>query len=353
MYPSYTSEPNPGNADTMLSTFTFEEIYDLIQKKFIDMLPKYALDAKPLFIFDDIPLGTGNMRQYDESDFSSFARTKPEGVAAAKANFTIGYHKQMRMKRIALEFDLTYEARTQNQWYRVEEITQQLIQTVPYRLNLDMTQLAVTFAQSSSYVDMDGFTIDTTTGDGQPIASAAHTLSQNPTTYTNIVAGAPQFSKSGLIAAETVAKNNIMDNFGVPRIMSWTHIFCANTPNVKENIKQFLFSTSDNTQANPAVENTYKNRYEMLVLSQIDTDANGQRDTSKSNWWGIAALGGAVRGDRLQAYYGQWEAPNMKPAPTNGNNADDFSKDIWKYGVRGGYGLTVVSPKGIIYSFAS
>lgn len=344
-------ESNPGQQGTLLSTYTFNEIYDLIQKRFIDMLPKYPIDAKPLFIYEGIPQQSGNTRQFDESDFSSFARTKPEGVPAAKGVFGIGYHKIMTTKRVALEFDLTYEARTQNQWYKVTEITANLIQTVPYRTNLDMTQ-RVTFANVSSYVDMDGFTIDTTTGDGLSLANAAHTLAFSPTTYTNIVPGGPQFSKSALQSAETVAKNNIYDNFGIPHVMTWTHIFLANTPVLKENVKQFLRSISDVTQANPEVVNTYKDKYEMLVLTQLDTDANGFRNTAKSNWWGIAALGGSIRGDRFQAFYGEWEAPHMKPT-VDGGNADDFSKDIWKFGVRGGYGLVTVSPKGFIISLAA
>lgn len=341
-------ESNPGNQAPLLTTFTFDEIYDRVQKKFIDMLPKYPIDAKPLFIFESIPEQTGNTRQYDESDFSSFARTKPEGVPAAKGIFGIGYHKIMTMKRIALEFDLTYEARTQNQWYKVTEITAGLIQTVPYRINLDMTQ-RVTFAMSSSYVDMDGYTIDTTTGDGLSLANAAHTLAFSATTYTNLVPGSPQFSKSALQSAEIIARNNTYDNFGIPRTMNWTHIFCSGQSTTKENIKQFLHSISDNTQANPNVMNTYKDSYEILILQQLDTDANGGRDVSKSNNWGIAALGGSIRGDRFQAFYGEWEAPHMKPT-VDGGNADDFSKDVWKFGVRGGYGIVTVAPKGFILS---
>ncbi len=344
-------EPNPGNQGTFLNTYSFNEIYDLIKKTFVEMLPLYPIDAKPMFIFEAIPQMAGNTKQFNEIDFSSFARTKPEGVATSKASMGIGYHKVMTMKRIGLEFDLTYEARTQNQWYRVNDITSQLIKTVPYRMNLDMTHKITTFANAASYVDMDGFTIDTTTGDGLSIANAAHTLAFSSQTFTNIVTGAPQFSKSAFESALRIARNNTFDNFGIPHVMNWTHIFTTDDPTLKANVMQFLNSISDNTQANPGVNNVYKNRCEHIVLTQLDTDPNGFRNTAKSNWWGIAALGGSSRGDKLQAYYGEWEAPNMKPAPTNGNNADDFSKDIWKYGVRGGYGLTVVRPQGIIYSF--
>lgn len=350
---TYTNEPNPGSSSPLLSTLTFEQIYNLIEKKFVQSVPKYPIDAMPLYIMDPIPYQTGNQRQYDEEDFSSFAHTKPQGVPAAKGTFGIGYYKQLFIKRIALEFDLTFEARTQNKWYDVTQITARLIKTVPYRTNLDMTQLLITFANGTSYVDMDGYTIDTTTGDENPIAFNAHTLAFSNLTWTNIIPGAPQFSKSAIILAETIAKNNTLDNYGVPGALSWTHIWCAKTPSVMEAIQQFIRSTTDNTQANPQVINTYLNRYSMLVLAQIDTYPDGTRDTTKSNYWGLAALGGVIRGDRLQAYFGQSEAPNMKASSgQDGSNADDFSRDIWKYGVRAGYGLCVVSGRGILYSFA-
>src|SRR5690606_20539795 len=113
MYPN----PNPGNQGTFLSTFTFDEIYNLIKKSFVEMLPLYPIDAKPMFIYEAIHQMAGNTKQFNEIDFSSFARTKPQGVPTTKAQMGIGYHKIMTMKRIGLEFDLTYEARTQNQWY--------------------------------------------------------------------------------------------------------------------------------------------------------------------------------------------------------------------------------------------
>lgn len=346
-------EQNPGNANTLLSTYSFDEIYDLIAKDFVGSVAKYPIDAAPIFIKKVIPNQTGNQRQFNEKDFTTFARTKPEAVAARKGTFGIGFHKQMNKKRIALELELTYEARTENRWDDVTEISQKLADTAPQRRNLDMTHLAITFAQGTSYVDMDGFTIDTTTGDGLSIANAAHKLAFSPTTYTNIITGAPAFSKNALILAETIAVNNTLDNFGIPGTMRWSHIWTANNPNNIELIQQFLKSISDNTQANANVENTYRNRYKMLVLSQLATDARGQRDVTKLNWWGLGAFDGQIAGDRLQAYWGEWEAAHMKPAPTNGSNAEDFSRDIWKYAVREGYGLCIVSARGILYSFVS
>lgn len=348
-----SNETNPGNSVSFMSTFSVSEIYNLVAKKFSESGEKYPIDAMPLYIKESIPLHSGNVRQYDERDFSTFASTKPEGVAAIKAKFGIGYHKQIFMKRIAKELDLTEEAVMQDRWLDVKSIGIDLGETAPQRLNLDMTQKAVTFAQGVSYIDMDGYTIDTTTGDGLSIANAAHTLAFSSTTYTNIVPGAPQFSKSALISAEEIARNNTVNNYGIPRTKRWSHIFTSGDPNNIEAVQQFLRSISDNTQANPNVENTYKNRYKLLVLSQLDTTANGQRDTTKSNWWGIGAFEGDIPMNRFWAMFGEWEPAHMKPAPTSDNNAVDFSKDIMRYGVRAGYGLAIVNPQGIVYSFAA
>lgn len=355
MFPDYYGyEPNPGNSAPLLATFTQKEIYNLVEKMFVDFKENYPIDAKPLFAHRPIANHTGTVKRFTEKDFSSFASAKPEGAPSKRAKFGIGYHKDVQLKRIALELALTYESIKFNAWEDVKALGSELGQTAPYRINLDMTHLAITFAQGTSYTDMDGYVVDTTTGDGLSIANAAHTLAHNSNTYTNILAGAPQFSKSALIAAETIARNNTMDNYGVPKRYDFTHIWCSGAPNNTENIMQFLKSISDNTQANPNVENTYKNRYKMLVLEQLDTDVFGKRDETKSNWWGIGAFSAsATSGRRFAGIYAEWEAPHMKPMPTESNNASDFSRDIDKFGVRAGYGLAVLNGMGIVYSFAT
>lgn len=355
MNPNYYGyEPNPGNSAPFIATFTQKELYNIVEKFFVEFKKDYPIDAKPIFVHRSIPAMSGVQRRFDEKDFSSFAQDKPEGMPTKKARYGIGYHKDVFLRRIGLELDLTFEAVQFNRWDDVKLIGKALGETAPYRINLDMTQFAITFAQGTSYVDMSGFTVDTTTGDTLSLANAAHTLAFSATTYTNIVPGAPQFSKSALMSAEIIARNNTMDNYGVPKVMRWTHIWCSGNATNVENIQQFLRSISDNTQANPNVENTYKNRYKLLVLQQIDTTVNGFRDTTKSNWWGIGAFEGDVLDNtRFPAVYAEWEPPHMKPAPTGDNNAVDFSRDIQKYGVRAGYGLCALNGMGIVYSFAT
>lgn len=343
--------PLYGNSVAFIATYNQGEIYNLVKKSFVDYMMMYPPDAKPLFIYDPASAYDGVIKRYDEKDFSTYAEVKPEGVASKRAKKNIGYHKDVVLKRIALEITLSWESVRFNQWDDVTNIGTQLGKTVPNRINLDMTQFAITFAQGTSYTDMSGYTVDTTTGDGLSLANSAHTLSASPITYTNICPGGLQFSKSALIANEIIGRDNTLDNYGIPHLKRFTHIFHGGNAQVKYDVAQFLRSITDNTQANPNVINPLNNRYQPLELQQLDTFVNGQRDTSKELWWGIAALEGRNGANRWAAYYREWEAPHMKPAPTADNNAVDFSRDIMIYGARAGYNVCALNGTGIVYNF--
>lgn len=355
MNPNTTQNPNPGNMGTIEATFTFPELSNLVKKMFAETLPQVPLDAKPLFIFKGIPQGQGDSIQVNEQDFTTYAADMPEGLNAKKGNFGVGYHKAVLWHRYGLEYDITYKMRTTAQWLDIVTATvQALSQAVPQRENLDMTHM-ITFGNATSYVDQDGFIRDTSTGDGLSLFNAAHTLAFDARTYSNIVPGNPQFSKSALEAAELLTKSNILDNFGKLRRMEFKTIWCADTPTLTNSIMQYIRSVSDPVQANPNVENPYKGKYDILPLSLLATDANGLYDSTKQNWWGIAALMG-VGGQRWQAYRVQWEAPRLKPMPTgafSSTNAEDVHNDNWTYGSRGTENYASLSGRGIIGSLAS
>lgn len=342
-----------GNSTPFVATYTQKEIYNLVKKSFEDYMEKYPSDAQPIFITDPAPAYSGTIHRYTQKDFTTFAQVKPEGAPTKRAKKGIGYHKDVVLKRIGLEISLTWESIRFSQWDDVRNIGTQLAKTVPQKINLDLTQFAITFSQGTSYIDNGGYTVDTTTGDGYSLANAAHTTAFSSTTYTNILPGGPNFSKSSLIAAEILARNNTIDNYGIPSYKRFTHIWHSGDAQVKYDVAQFLRSITDNTQANPNVINPLNNRYQQLVLQQLDTNVDGTRNTAKSKWWGIGAFEGRNGAERFPAYYRVWEAPHMKPAPTQDNNAVDFSRDIELYGSRAGYGICALDGTGIVYSFAS
>jgi hypothetical protein len=346
-----TSNNNPGNFGTIEATFTFPELSNLVKKMFAEALPQVPIDAKPLFIMKSIPQGQGDSIQVNEQDFTTYASDMPEGANAIKGQYGIGFHKQVLWFRYGLEYDITYKMRTTAQWVDiVSKTVAALSQSVPQRENLDMTHM-LTFGNAVSYVDMDGFVRDTSTGDGLSLFNAAHLLAFVPQTYSNIVPGNPQFSKPALEAAELLTKTDILDNFGKLRRMNFKTIWCADTPNLTNDIMIFIRSTTDPIQANPGVINPYKSKFDMLPLSLLATDANGIYDSTKQNWWGIAALVGSG-GDRWQAYRVQWEAPRLITSPAAGNNGEDRHNDNWSFGARGTENYAALSGRGIIASLA-
>lgn len=195
---------------------------------------------------------------------------------------------------------------------------------------------------------MDGDTVDVTVGDGLALLSSVHTLKFSSTTYSNRVSGDPIFSKGALEAAELLTVTNILSNFAERRVINFNAIITGDDPNTCNAVKQFLESTSDVDQNNPNVINVYKGKYRHIVLPYLSTTATSAIDTTKRRWWFLASVGMAMNG--WQAYFGEWEAPHLKTAPTEGNNGEDTHRDIWTFGTRAGYGIVAVSGRGLVGS---
>lgn len=333
---------------TLLNTVTLPEMVDLIRKQFVQVQNMVTPAAAPLFITDPIGKGQGNTKRYDEIDTQTFARLKRQGEASKKAAVGVGYNVTMTKKRIAMEIDITQEQRDENRYAEVGSLITSLTHFAPQRIELDMTH-RFTFCDATSYTDLDGETVDLTTGDGLAVASASHTLKFSSTTYSTLVSGAPVFSRGGIEAAEALTVTNVLSNFGERRIINYNTIVTGDDPNTVNAVRQFLNSTADVDAVQAGVENVYKGKYRHLVLPYLATTATGARDSTKERRWFLVSAGLGVNG--WQAYYGLWEAPHLKDAPLDETGANhDYSRDVWTFGTRAGYGLCVVSPRGFVAS---
>lgn len=333
-----------GLQGTLLATMTFPELTDLVMRTFVQRQQMVERKALEIFIKEPISKGQGNTKKFTEVDTSTYARLKVEGGPSKKASFGVGYSKTMNKKRIAFEIDITQEMRDENRYSQVGTLMINLGEFCPNRIDLDGTH-RLTFATSTSMTDMDGETVDLTSGDALALLSSSHPLAFSSTTWSNRVSGDPVFSKQALIAAEKLFATNIYSNFGEKRTLKPNTIITGNDPETIDAVNVFLNSTSDGTQANPGVINGYKAKYRHLVLDNLATTALGAPDSSKRRIWFLAAIGIGYNG--VQMIYGEWEAPHAKPVDENGH------KDIWTYGTRAGYGFATISPKGIVGSFVS
>jgi hypothetical protein len=330
-----------------LNTITFPEMVDLIRKTFVKNQQMIVPNAQQLFIRESISNGNGDTKRFDEIDTQTYARRKRQGAAATKAAVAVGYNVTVQKKRIAMEIDITQEMRDENRYSEVGSLITSLSHFAPQRIELDLTHI-LTFASATSYVDMDGETIDLRVGDGLSLINAAHQLKYSPTTYSNRVTGDPVFSKGALEAAETLATTQILSNFGERRVIKFNAIITGDDPNTVNTVKQFLNSVSDNLQNNSGVMNVYKGKYRHVVLPQLATTATGAYDSTKRQYWFLGAIGQGTMG--WQSYHCVWEEAHLKHAPAEGKNNDDYSRDIWTYGARAGYGIKPVTGRGIIGS---
>lgn len=332
------------------ATSNFPEFVDLVRRVFNKTSGKTVETgiATSLFIRQPIEKGQGNSKSFTEVDTSTFAKLKREGQSVAKGSMGVGYSKTMNKKRVGIELDITQEMRDENRYSEIENIVLGISSHVVNRMELDATH-RFTFANLSSYVDMDGETVDLTTGDGQPLLSTTHGLRQSSSTYNNIVTGAPIFGKAGVLVAEDIMTTEIRSNLNEKRVMNFNTIVTSDDSTTCAAVRQFLNSQSDNTQSNAGVTNVFKGKYDHLVLPYLATTATGAPDPSKAKRWFMVARGQGTNG--FQGYLGIWEKPSLK-TPESDPSLMDGHKDVWSFGTRGSYGLVSVAGRGVIGSLA-
>jgi len=276
----------------------FVKLAAVLWQKGFDSVPQ-VMQGSGLFKSMPIPAMTGNTREFSEIDSQEYAKEKPQGDQAERAQVQQGYSATMTSKRVALDIGITYEHRTQNKY---PEITEQL------------------------------------TGSGKQVslASTAHTLRGSSTTYRNILANNPRLSKGALEAIERLAVEETFNQFGEKMTMSFDILWTTDDPNTVNTAREYLQSTADVEGAHSGIKNVYMSKYRHVVLPRVATDNVGSPDTDKRYYWGIASSA------MTTAKIGIWEAPRLK-VPANLNAGEEFSTDDWNFGVRGGYGIVIIS----------
>lgn len=335
--------------NTWLNTGTFPGMSDNINKTYLDFLKTYKAESEMLFIKTDMGESGETVKRIEEEDMSQFAHDKAQGADAQRLEFGTGFYKEILAYRVGAQLNISYEMRVAPRFKLGPAVTR-FVESVPSRMELDR-QHNLTFINATSYVNMDGRTVDVSGGDGLAGASAVHTLSHSATTWSNIVPTNPQLSVTALEAAEKLFVTDILDNYGLPVQMIPTHLIVnRQDPNTERVAREILNSTALVTQANPGVVNTFKTKYELMTLTKVATDAMGRTDSTKSKWWFLAAL--SDRSNRLQMHELVWENPHMNAAPGGSNNGVDAYNDDVTYGARARYGHGTVSFRGIVISQA-
>lgn len=328
-----------------LNNGSLPALVDLTTIKFLDEVQ--SLDASLMLTswmvkVEDIPANTGDTKRFSEIDLEEYASNKNEWDQSDQALVQQGHTKDMVFKRVSKDISITYEMRTQNKYTEVVRRLTNLAKLIPNRMDLDLAH-RITFATDTSYTDKDGATVDTTTGDSLAWASTAHTLTGSATTYRNILAGNPQFSKGSLESIEKLGVEETFNNFWEKMAMNFDVIFCSDDPNTNNNIDEVINSTASPDGLNEGVINVNQGRYRKVRIPRLATTATGAVDSTKAKRWGIIDAGNS------DFMMGITERPRLK-TPALGNNGEDFSTDDWNFGARWGYGIVVVSGRSAKFS---
>lgn len=288
-----------------------------------------------------IPANSGNTREFsDVIETEMFAKRKAEGEQAKHSRVKQGYKKIAYYSRVGLDLTITHEAMTLNKYPEVISGLTQLSRNCAARMELDL-QHRIGFGASTSYVNQDGETVDVTTGDTFALFYTAHTLSGSSTTYRNLLAGNPQFSRGSLEAMERLVTEETYNNFGQllkPQPGTFDILWYADDPTQENLILEFIRSTSSVTAgANQGVLNVYSKKYKPVCLPYVATDKDGGPDTTKRKYWGIASS------FYSQAHLAIWEEPYLLVPPAPANNGTDRASEDAMFGGRAAYGIATTS----------
>lgn len=331
-----------------LNTISYNDFVSLEEIDWIEQQKSLKLSARASGLFKEGTWepGTGEIKKYDEIDGQEYARIKHEGDEAEQALFQEGYEKTASPYRMALETKITWEMRRRNKYQSAITRLTNLRRQVVNRLDLDMTH-RITFGTATSYTNLDGESVDTTIGDGKALFATDHTLRGSSTTYTNILAGNPQVSRTALEGIAKLGVEQTFNQFGEKMAMDFDILYTADDPNTINTVRELLQSTGSLTaEANSGVINVDNGRYKHVVLYRLATTANGGVDSTKATIWGIASSMAST------AYMDIEEEPNLK-TPTSGTNLEDPYTDDWIFSARGSWSICVVGAKWIKFSDGS
>jgi len=290
----------------------------------------------------NIDENSGSTREFSEIDTNEYLSYKAEGDQASRGKYQQGYTKTMTKYRVAENTGITYEMRKENKYNDVVSELMAAGRKGYNTIDLDLSH-RITFATSTSYTDRNGRTIDTTTGDGYQLAYSAHTLKGSSTTFRNILANNPKISKGSLEAMERMIVENTYSHLGEKKTIEYDIVWTTDDPNSVNTAREYLLSTSDVEGAHSGIINVYNNKYRLVILPRVATDKDGNTDTTKRYYWGLASS------FQQPIKLGMWEAPHMD-APSAGSNGDDIQTDDWEFRTRAGYGICTPGPKGFTIS---
>ncbi|MCX6822223.1 MAG: hypothetical protein NTW30_05615 [Candidatus Aenigmarchaeota archaeon] len=323
----------------MITTAQFNDLVKNALVKWREGFDKVSPAARQMY--DVVTTGV-QTSEHSQIDGPGFARRKQEGQRYAIGDPVQGYSLKLTQARIGFMESVTWEMRKFDKYREIDKVMRRLGETTAQRMELDLTHQFTFGMTASSYTNIDGETVATTAADGVQIFSASHTMKGATGNVSNYITD--KFSRAGLEAAEqkfTLMRNNA----GTKVIVKPDTIITSDDPATVNAVAEFLKSMTAPDTANRA-DNVYHAKYKHLVLPYLATDASGNPDSTKTNYWMLADL------SHTDAILEIAENPTFT-APKVGGNGEDFLTDDWSFKSSATYDYGVADFKFIVGSLGS
>ena len=238
-----------------------------------------------------------NVKSVDEktsehSELSTLptSRRRNEGQDAYKGSLKQGYTKNFNQAEIALQVDVTKQMRMFDKYDEIYRRMRLMGKSAERRMELDLASL-LSYAWSSSYTNLDGETVTTTTPDGNTLIDPTHACNESSNTYSNEIGTTHTAFDQNVLEKLEELFNNFLDEsdgrnvpIGPDTIITGRHAPTVHA--VKRVMASEYYTENANNSANSA-----KNSYSHLVVPFLDYNAQTEvRDSNKYRYCFLAAL---------------------------------------------------------------
>lgn len=323
----------------MITTSQFNDLVKNAKVKWREGYEQVPAAARELYDVYSVQEMTS---EHSQIDGPGFAKRKAQGDRYTIGSPRQGYSITLSQLRVGLMEEVTWEMRKFDKYREIEKKMRLLGESTAQRMELDLTHQFTFGMSATSYTNIDGETVYTTTGDGLAIFSTVHKITGSAATFSNKITAA--FSRAGLEAAEALF-TQMPNNNGVKVVVRPDTIVTSDDPATVNAVSEFLKSQNAPDTSNGAT-NVYKTKYKHLVLPYLATDASGAYDSTKAGYWMLADT------KHTDALCEISENPTFT-APKVGGNGEDFETDGWKFKSSACYDLGVLDPKWVVGSDAT
>lgn len=343
---------DPGQS-TNLSTLERPEFSDIVNRILILQADLKSQGPTIMDIYKKYPIGEGQGDSVflQEQDRDSFASLVSEQGRHPDAKSGSGYSAQMKLKRFAIKVSVSELERKTNKYREIYNKITSVMDYIDKSEELDKTH-RLTFGNADSYVDRNGLTRVITVGDGKSLFNTAHLLAFSTSTYSNIIASNPRFSQGAFEMALDQLKINDVDNYNKPKGSNddcTLYVYCSNFNHTLERkIDQLIRSSADPDQDNAGVVNVNQGKVKKMVLKYLATNAAGEYDLTKKEYWGVVA----ANTNKMTVDSRGLEAYAMELSKQFVTWIDEDTR-TWYYGADQYRDEVILNGKGAVASFAS